>query len=322
MKRKQNPVFISSLLLLMIIFFGCSKDETIDNNAVVVKDSIITKFVSEINADSIKKYVQWMQDKKTRFFLNNNRKQIAIDIKNKFIQLGYLNARIDSFYMSANWDGNNYNTWQYNVIARSDGSFSPSNIYVLGAHYDCIVDAGDPFTNAPGANDNASGIAGIIEIARVMKKQAFNPKSTIEFVAFAAEEYDLNGSTDYAQKAKANSANIIMMLNNDMIAYEPETNPALWKLNVMDYTNSISLRTKFVSCGTLYTNLNFTNDNTYNEEGDSYSFFNQNYQSIFIISNSEDTYYHTINDIVSKYNFAYCREVTAVSCALLVQENK
>lgn len=314
MRKKLIPIMYVCSLLFLFVSFGCEKDPGVENPAV-------SAFADNVNADTIKKYVQWMQDKGTRFFLSDNRKQIAVDIKNKFVQLGYLNTRIDSFYLSAEWNGANYDTWQYNVIARMDGSSDPSKIYVLGAHYDCVVDEGDPFANAPGANDNASGIAGIIEIARVLKNQAFVPKYTIEFVAFAAEENNLDGSTNYAQKAASNSTDIVMMLNNDMIAYDPNTDPSSWNLNVMHYSNSNALRSDFVRCGELYTTLTFTHKNTYKKDGDSYSFFNEGYEALFIISDAEDAYYHTYNDVTDNFNFYYCREVTAVSCALIVQEN-
>jgi hypothetical protein len=313
-KTKLHSILYSCCFLLIIISLGCKKDD-------IQKDDRVSLFTNEINADTIKAYVQWLQEKHTRFFLNDNRKQIATEIKNKFIQLGYSNTRIDSFYLSADWNGTTYETWQYNVIARLDGNVDPSKVYVLGAHYDCVVDEGDPFTEAPGANDNASGVAGIIEIARVLKKEAFTPKYSIEFVAFAAEENDLNGSADYAKKASDNGVDIVMMLNNDMIAYDPGSDPSSWNLNVMNYGNSKSLRTKFVQYGELYTDLNFTHSNTYKKDGDSYSFYNEGYKAIFIISDAEDNYYHTTNDIVSNYNYNYCREVVSVSCALVVQEN-
>ncbi|HNW89989.1 MAG TPA: M28 family metallopeptidase [Bacteroidales bacterium] len=317
MKKILKNIFLFSILLLQLFLLACKKDND-DDIVPDTPDAFVTAIEDDINADSIRANVQWMQNYTTRFFLNNNRKQIATDIKNKFIHLGYPDTRIDSFSLTADWNSTTYYTWQYNVIARLQGNSSPENIYVIGAHYDCMVDEGDPFTNAPGANDNASGIAGLVEIARVMKKHSFTPKNTIEFVAFASEEYELNGSADYANKA----TNIVMMLNNDMTAYEPNTDPTGWTVNVMDYSNSSDLRTMFVKCGKTYTALNFANDNEYNQDGDSYSFFDKGFKAVFIISNTEDSYYHTIDDVWNNYNYNYCKEVTSVSCALLVKENK
>lgn len=323
MKKIQKIINCATLVLSLFFIFSCGEYE--EEEEVIeagTPDVFVTPFVEDINSDTIKSYVQWMQNYTTRFFLKDNRRQIAVDIKNKFIQLGYNNARIDSFYFSANWDNSTYNTWQYNVIASLEGSVNPNNIYVIGAHYDCIVDEGNPFNLAPGANDNASGVAGVIEVARIMKKRAFIPKNTIEFVAFASEEYDLNGSTDYANKTIASNKNIIMMLNNDMIAYDPNTDLSQCSVNVMDYENSGDLRTQFVKCGKTYTALQFACNNDYNEEGDSYTFSQKGRRAIFIISNVDDSFYHTVNDVVNNYNYKYCKEIVAISCALLVQENK
>jgi hypothetical protein len=317
---KRIPTLIISLCLFSTLLFipGCSDEEDIVDTP---PDAFVANFVEDICADSLELYVNRMQNYDSRFFLNDNRRRIALDIQNKFIQLGYSNTRVDSFYMSAEWDNETYITWQYNVVARLEGSSSNENICVMGAHYDCIVDEGDPFAEAPGANDNASGLAAVIEVARVLKTGGFVPKNSIEFAAFAAEEYDLDGSIRYAQNASATSKNIIMMLNNDMIS-NASGKESSWTINVMDYANSTSLRSDFVTCGEIYTNLNFTHDNGYNEDGDSYSFYNEGFEALFVISNADDNNYHTSNDIVENCNFEYCREVTALSCAFLIQENK
>ncbi len=321
---KITPLFTCLIsLALMVVVSSCNKEEE-----VVVPpgppDSYIVQCVAAMQVDSIKAYVQWLQNYTTRFFLAPNHRQIAFDLKRKFESFGYTDVRIDSFFVSAWWNNQDYTSWQYNAVARLAGNVTPQNIYVMGAHYDCIVEEGDPFVVAPGANDNASGVAGVLEVARIMKKQGFVPKSTIEFVAFASEEYDLNGSGEYAGKAKNSGTNIVMMLNNDMIAYSPGiSEPDGGRpVNVMDYSNSGDLRTLFVTCGTTYTDLAFTHDNTYSEDGDSYSFYNNGFKALFIISDKEDNFYHTANDLFGNYNFYYCRDVSAVSCALLVQENK
>jgi len=317
MNRIPPQVIAVCLLSTLAFTLGCSEEENYDDHS----DSFVTRLIEDISADHLEQYVNWMQDYDSRFFLNDNRRKIAFDIKNEFIQMGYADAFIDSFYMTAEWDDEIFDTWQYNVIACLEGSSSDEDICVMGAHYDCIVDEGDPFEYAPGANDNASGLAAVIEVARVLKAEGFSPKNSIEFVAFAAEEYELNGSAHYAQNASSGNVNIIMMLNNDMISYASGSESS-WTVNVMDYENSSSLRSDFVTCGELYTELNFTHDNQYNDEGDSYSFYDEDFEALFIISDDEDEYYHTSDDIAANCNFDYCREVAALTCAFLIQENK
>jgi hypothetical protein len=68
---------------------------------------------------------------------------------------------------------------------------------------------------APGANDDASGVAAVIEVARILAKSNFS--ATILFVAFAGEEEGLKGATYMADKAKADELNIVAVLNNDIV---------------------------------------------------------------------------------------------------------
>ena len=68
---------------------------------------------------------------------------------------------------------------------------------------------------APGVSDDASGTAVVMELARVMSQYKF--EKTIVFVAFAAEEIGLVGSTLYADKAKKDGMQIEAMLNNDIV---------------------------------------------------------------------------------------------------------
>lgn len=316
MKRFFTLIVFSFCAISPFIIGGCSDEEITDDT----KDEYVSEIIGNISSDNLELYVNWLQNYDTRFFLANNRRQLATDIKNKFIQMGYSNARLDSFILTSDWDEETI-TWQYNVIADLTGNENPDNFYVMGAHYDCVVDEGDAYSEVPGANDNASGIAAMIEVARVLKAQSFIPKSTIEFVAFAAEENNLDGSANYAMKAADDNKEIVVMLNNDMIA-TASNDESSWTINVIDYDNSTTLRSDFVTCGELYTSLTFEHDNSDSDASDSYSFYDQGFAALFMISDSDDGNYHTTDDIADNCNFDFCKEVTTLSCAFLVQENK
>ena len=91
-------------------------------------------------------------------------------------------------------------TVQRNVIARLPGSDPSAGVIVIGAHYDSRVgDLKDAGTRAPGADDNATGVAALIEIARLLANET--PVASIDFVAFAAEEVGTVGSSYYLQTA-------------------------------------------------------------------------------------------------------------------------
>jgi len=105
-----------------------------------------------------------------------------------------------------------------NVVATLPGSQpeSAQRIYVVSGHYDSrATDVMDASGNAPGANDDASGTAAVIEMACVMARRQFD--ATLVFMAVAAEEQGLLGSGHWAQQAKSKQLDIAGMLNNDII---------------------------------------------------------------------------------------------------------
>jgi hypothetical protein len=97
----------------------------------------------------------------------------------------------------------------HNVVGVHAGVTRPDDIYLVGAHYDSV--------NNPGADDNASGVAAVMELARVMTQYQFD--ATLVFVAFDREEQGLHGA--YAYTAAHDTSKIRGMLSLDMIAYNP-----------------------------------------------------------------------------------------------------
>lgn len=105
-----------------------------------------------------------------------------------------------------------------NVVATLKGSQpeSTDRIYVVSGHYDSMCNSPtDAKCDAPGANDDASGTAAVLEMARVMAKYEF--EATIIFMAVAGEEQSLLGSTYFAEQAKQKNWNIDAMLTNDIV---------------------------------------------------------------------------------------------------------
>ena len=105
-----------------------------------------------------------------------------------------------------------------NIVATLKGTQPESfdRIYVVSGHYDSMCNSPtDAKCDAPGANDDASGTAAVLEMARVMAKYQFD--ATIVFMAVAGEEQSLLGSTHFAEQAKQKNWNIDAMFTNDII---------------------------------------------------------------------------------------------------------
>jgi len=105
-----------------------------------------------------------------------------------------------------------------NIVATLKGSQpeSTDRIYVVSGHYDSMCTSPtDAKCDAPGANDDASGSAAVLEMARVMAKYEFD--ATIVFMTVAGEEQGLLGSTHFAEEAKKNHWNVDAMFTNDIV---------------------------------------------------------------------------------------------------------
>jgi Zn-dependent M28 family amino/carboxypeptidase len=103
-----------------------------------------------------------------------------------------------------------------NVLATLRGSTSPERVYVVSGHYDSRVSDVMNFTDdAPGADDDASGVAVVMELARVMATR--RPEATIVFAAVAGEEQNLYGSRFMAAQFRAAGTDVQGMFTNDIV---------------------------------------------------------------------------------------------------------
>lgn len=196
-----------------------------------------------------------------------------------------------------------------NVVATITGTEYPDQQYIICAHYDDM-----PSGNlAPGADDNASGVVGVLETARLLKD--FNLKYTVKFIAFDEEEQGLIGSNAYASDAASNGDDILGVLNLDMIAYDSDD----------DYEMSISTNAQSAQFTGEYTSVieTYDFDLTYNfittGASDHSPFWNKGYQAILAIEDWNDfnAYYHTVNDLIANCNIPYFRQMVQSAVATM-----
>ena len=103
-----------------------------------------------------------------------------------------------------------------NVRATLTGSADPSRVYIVSGHYDSrVTDVMDATSDAPGADDDASGVAVVLELARVMARR--RPDATVVFLAVAGEEQGLYGSTFAAKQYVADGVDVQGMFTNDIV---------------------------------------------------------------------------------------------------------
>ena len=194
---------------------------------IIQKDPAIEKMVSEVNADSIKSYINKLVSFGTRQTLSATtdlkkgigaaREWIISEFKNFAANNKNMNVELDKWTLPADGKRVDVNADAANAMAILHGTdTADKRIFIISGHMDSrVTDIMNRTSEAPGANDDGSGTAAVIECARVMSKYSF--PATIIFVAVCGEEQGLYGSEHLADRAKQNNWQVEAMLNNDII---------------------------------------------------------------------------------------------------------
>ncbi|MDI6765472.1 MAG: YCF48-related protein [Bacteroidota bacterium] len=189
-----------------------------------------------------------------------------------------------------------------NIVAAIPGTVSPEKECIIVAHYDSY--SNQPYVAAPGANDNGTGTAAVMEAARLCKNYQF--ENTIKFLAVSGEELGMFGSDYYAFKARDEGRNIIVVVNGDMIGYPTTSDTS--RLIVGSYQTLNRLVDSAIVYNQRYNiglNLDAIIDNT--GASDYGPFALAGYDALDIaegtpeeIWGGADPYYHTVNDTYDK----------------------
>ncbi|MCQ4166180.1 M20/M25/M40 family metallo-hydrolase [Tahibacter harae] len=169
-----------------------------------------------------------------RYYATTHGRNAATWIRDKWLSLA--NGRSD--VTAELFTGCSNCSTQPSVILTVQGNELPNEIVVLGGHLDSISNSGSGESmNAPGADDDASGIATLTEVIRIALASGWKPQRTVKFMGYAAEEVGLRGSNAIAQSFKSQGKNVVGVLQMDMTNYRASN--ASTTLRVMtDYSNA------------------------------------------------------------------------------------
>jgi len=212
------------LFLLTVLFYHY----TVSAQTIIQRDIEIEKMVKEVSADSLKSYIKSMVSFGTRNTLStqsNPKRGIGAArnwVLGKFNEFakqsnGRLSAFIDTTTLQPDKRRIDTITLLGNVVATLKGTDPNDNrIFIISGHLDNMRSSPtERIGDAPGANDDASGCAAVIECARILSKHSF--PATIIFVTVSGEEQGLLGSAFMSEKAKKENWNIVAVLNNDIM---------------------------------------------------------------------------------------------------------
>jgi Zn-dependent M28 family amino/carboxypeptidase len=354
----KKPILISSFLFVCALSFG---------QTIIQRDAVIEQMVKEVSPDSLKSYISAMVSFGTRNTLSthtNPKRGIGAArnwLLNKFKQFaaqsnGRLTAFIDTTTLQPDKRRIDTPTVLGNVVATLKGTDPADNrIFLISGHLDNMRSSVmDRVGDAPGANDDASGVSAVLECARIMSKRNF--PATIIFVAVSGEEQGLLGAYFMANKAKKEDWNIEAVLNNDIMgsnnssetniigntkirvfseglpAFETEKNAkAIRQLGLENDGKSRQLARYIKETGERYVdNLDivmiYRNDR-FLRGGDHTAFVDNGYTAVRITEMNEN-YYHQhqdvrkengiqYGDLIEFMDFEYLRKNTAMNLSSL-----
>jgi hypothetical protein len=200
-----------------------------------------------------------------------------------------------------------------NVYGVQLGSQYPNKKYIICAHYDDMPSG----ATAPGADDNASGTAAVLEAARIFTQ--YNSKYTIIYALWDEEEQGLIGSAYYAQQAFNSGDSIMGVINMDMISWDSNSDGQA-EIHTRPIGSSISLKDNLLQTNSLYgIGLTLSTINPGATWSDHASFWNRNFGAICLIELDGDfnAYYHTVNDKIQYFNMPYFLKMSKLTLGTL-----
>jgi hypothetical protein len=208
-------------------------------------------------------------------------------------------------------------TTAYNIIAKITGTTRPNDWYIVGAHYDSTSQT--PTVRAPGAEDNGSGSAGVLEMLRIF--HANPPPATIFFILYSGEEQGLYGSTAHVRQLINNGdrSKVKFVITMDMIGYtRSQTSLNVLVESYRDYEEDIQI---FVDCAYDYV-PQLGVYVSYNPFGSDHMPYLQNgFAAALAIENDWDIYpgYHRTTDEPSYLTRAMGRKILQMNVAALAK---
>ncbi|CAH9061317.1 hypothetical protein PSECIP111854_02785 [Pseudoalteromonas sp. CIP111854] len=187
----------------------------------------VNSLLGYISANNLTNTVNTLSAFHNRYYTQQTGVDAAQWIKGHWQQLSASRSDISVDYYNHSWS-------QSSVVVTIAGSEKADEIVVIGGHLDSINSSNPSAGRAPGADDNASGIAVLTEALRAVVASDFKPKRTIQIMGYAAEEVGLRGSKAIAQAYKSQNKNVVGMVQFDMSGRNGSTQDIVM---MTDYTN-------------------------------------------------------------------------------------
>ena len=305
--KKKVAALVALVIIASVFVVGCttstsdSSREAPSGNTLppgsLTRNSVIAGMIETMNKSNIYNTTDALQSISTRLNGTDGNVEAASFLYSKLSGIPGLKVAYNGSYK--------------NIIGILPGvNTSSEDMVMVGAHYDST--SSDP-ARAPGATDDACGVAIVLELARVMSQHQFN--RTIAFALWNAEEQGTLGSNAYADSAAKNSQKIPLYFNFDSACYDPT---GKFTLDIMYNSQSSWAAELMTQDNTLY-GINFTlTYNVHTCNADYKSFWSHGYTAVMT---HEETHgpAETSSDTIDKVSFAYALKNGQLGMAVLAQ---
>ncbi len=298
MKKINLPVALAALFLYL-------------NSFSQTPDPFVQNVINQTNLDSLVSYVRILSGEDSVTIRGNrvlitNRTSSTVqqDLAADYIKMKLRGFRLDvlDWYFGTNGR---------NVYAVQPGLVNTSEKYIVCAHYDGVT--------SYCADDNASGTAAVIEVARILSQ--YQLENTVAYALWDEEELGLIGSRNYAQQASASGEQIAGVINLDMIGWDGN-NDGLMDIHTRNVGQSAALANFGDSLNTLY-NLGLApviyNPGT--TASDHASFWTEGFTAIgyseSYYGGDFNPYYHSSSDRISRFNLTYFHNISKLVSATM-----
>lgn len=280
----------------------------------------VQEIINQVNLDSLTKYVGELSGD---FPITVNGQPVTIysrhsNYPGNELAAGYISQKLESYGLTPEYL--NYSATGKDVFAIQWGTDYPDQKYVFCAHYDSMPDS----SIAPGADDNASGTAAVLEAARILSQ--YTSKYTIIYALWDEEEQGLVGSLNWVYQVYNAGWTIEGAINMDMIAWDSDNDGQFW-INTKDIGSSVMMADKAVEVNQLYQigldpqvlNPGYGSDNI--------PFWSYGYSAIGVeelYGIDWNDYYHTTGDKLDKFNLPFfhgCAKIVIGTLASLAEVN-
>ena len=298
-------------------------------------DAEMQRILAQVESDRLMSHIRSLQDFGTRHILSRqDSTATGIGAARR-----YINDQLDVFRAAS---GDNLykfehsfqaffseeeRTTLHNIVGAISGTALNAGTIMVGAHYDSIgTPRSDSSVYAPGSNDNGSGVAAVLELARIMSRQQY--KATVMFVLFSSEEFARQGSIAFANWIRENNIDLIGMFNLDSIGNVHDFSGRVNDRQLRVYSdgpNDSSVSRKLAReanlLGYLYDlDLELQVQDAIDREnrwGDHFSFSELNYPAIRIINANEEKLNGDPTDTIEFVESDYLRRATQATLAIV-----